>query len=157
MHLSTGLVYSAIGDTGVHYAFYRPHSPTSSTTPSGVVTTQDASPPPVEDSVDYQGNLQAIQNLMGLHADTHASITPILSQLSLFSPASTTVLTILALLIPSILFLSPFIPTRLIAFFAVALPVLSSNPYYSFNFTITSLPAFVPIISGHGPPHQHPY
>ncbi|KAF5339924.1 hypothetical protein D9758_015008 [Tetrapyrgos nigripes] len=46
-------------------------------------------------------------------------------------------------LIPSILFLSPFIPTRLIAFFGVALPVLSSNPYYSFNFTITSLPAFV--------------
>ncbi|KAF5346918.1 hypothetical protein D9758_010096 [Tetrapyrgos nigripes] len=97
-------------------------------------TTQDASPPPVEDSVDYQGNLQAIQNLMGLHADTHAAITPILSQLSLSSPVSTTVLTILALLIPSILFLSPFIPTRLIAFFGVALPVLSSNPHLSSLF-----------------------
>ncbi|KAF5339913.1 hypothetical protein D9758_015013 [Tetrapyrgos nigripes] len=112
MHLSTSLVCSAIGDTGVHYAFHRSHSPTSSTISSGVVTTQDASPPPTEDSVEYQGNLQAIQNLMGLHADTHAAITPILSQLSLSSPASPTVLTILALLIPSILFLSPFIPTR---------------------------------------------
>ncbi|KAF5352202.1 hypothetical protein D9758_009274 [Tetrapyrgos nigripes] len=117
MHISTSLVCSAIGDTGVHHAFYRPHPPTSSTTSSGVITTQDASPPPTDDSVDYQGNLQAIQNLMGLHADTHAAITPILSRLSLSSPVSTTVLTILTLLIPSILFLSPFIPTRLIAFF----------------------------------------
>ncbi|KAF5332054.1 hypothetical protein D9758_016568 [Tetrapyrgos nigripes] len=128
MHISTSLVCSAIGDTGVHHAFYRSHPPTSSTISSGVVTTQDASPPPTEDSVDYQGNLQAIQNLMGLHADTHAAITPILSQLSLSSPVSTTVLTILTLLIPSILFLSPFIPTRLIAFFEVALPPSSELP-----------------------------
>ncbi|KAF5320380.1 hypothetical protein D9758_018444 [Tetrapyrgos nigripes] len=83
--INFNLVCYAIGDTGVHYAFYRPHPPTSSTTSSGVVTTQDASLPPVEDSVDYQGNLQAIHNLMGLHADTHAAITPMLSQLSILS------------------------------------------------------------------------
>ncbi|KAF5339928.1 hypothetical protein D9758_015004 [Tetrapyrgos nigripes] len=127
MHVSTSIVYSAIGDTGVDYAFYRPHPPTSSTTPSGVITTQDASPPPSEDSVDYQ-----VQNLMGLHAQPLHAI-PTVS-----SPGSTTVLTILTLLIPSILLLSPFIPARLIAFFWRCITRIIIQPTFILTISSTS-------------------
>ncbi|KAF5320382.1 hypothetical protein D9758_018438 [Tetrapyrgos nigripes] len=157
MHVSASLVCSAIGDTGVHYAFYRSHPPTSSTTSSGVVTTQDASPPPAEDSVDYQGNLQAIQNLMGLHADTHAAITPMLSQLSILSYIHN----------------SPHHPSSPHPFNPIPLSVhidptnrlfwrcitrIIIQPHLSLLFLqlqhhVTS--NLRPIISGHGPPHQH--
>ncbi|KAJ3876685.1 integral peroxisomal membrane peroxin-domain-containing protein [Lentinula edodes] len=108
-------------------------------TPSS--TAGSSLPAPVaEDSVDWQANIQAIQNLMGLYADIHIAITPYLSHLSLSpndpqiskpkSPYTLPILTVLILTFPILVFLvtSTIFPARLVCFVCGAGPVLFLNP-----------------------------
>ncbi|KAF9077471.1 hypothetical protein BDP27DRAFT_1311099 [Rhodocollybia butyracea] len=106
-------------------------------------TTESPLPAPVaEDSVDWQANIQAIQNLMGFYADLHIAITPYLVHLSL-SPNNPQVskpgpkslytlplLTILILTLPPWVFLvtSAYFPTGVVCFVCGAAPVLLLNP-----------------------------
>ncbi|KAG7086838.1 hypothetical protein E1B28_002760 [Marasmius oreades] len=98
-------------------------------------------PPPVaQDNIDWQANVQAIQNLMGFYATTHAMVTPHLSHLSLApgsetakpkSPYALPLLTFLVLTLLPTLFLvtSPYFPFRLVALVAGAGPVILLHPY----------------------------
>ncbi|KAJ3798752.1 integral peroxisomal membrane peroxin-domain-containing protein [Lentinula aff. detonsa] len=99
--------------------------------------------PVIEDSVDWQANIQAIQNLMGFYADIHIATTPYLNHLSLSpnnpqiskprSPYTLPFLTILILTLPlSVFFVtSAIFPVRLAYFLCGAGPVLSLNPGFS--------------------------
>ncbi|KAF9255769.1 hypothetical protein L218DRAFT_991728 [Marasmius fiardii PR-910] len=113
-----------------------PPSPEANVNPS-----KPPLPPPVaEDTIDWQANVQAIQNLMGFYASAHAMITPHLLHLSLASsldtmkpksPYALPLLTFLVLsLIPTLFFVSsPYFPIRLMAFIAGAGPIILNHPY----------------------------
>ncbi|KAJ3856482.1 integral peroxisomal membrane peroxin-domain-containing protein [Lentinula lateritia] len=109
--------------------------------PSSSSTAGSSLPAPVaEDGVDWQANIQAIQNLMGLYADVHIAITPYLSHLSLSpndpqiskpkSLYTLPILTVLILTFPILIFLvtSTIFPARLVCFVCGAGPVLFLNP-----------------------------
>ncbi|KAJ3764416.1 integral peroxisomal membrane peroxin-domain-containing protein [Lentinula raphanica] len=149
------VILIAIILASVHYPVYKPPLPpvtltdpastaTPTESPTNVKTSSTAEtplpPPVVEDSVDWQANIQAIQNLMGFYADLHVAITPYLSHLSLSpnnpqiskpkSPYTLPFLIFLTLtLLPFIFFItSPLFPVRLVCFLSGAGPVLSLNP-----------------------------
>ncbi|KAK1224884.1 hypothetical protein PQX77_012196 [Marasmius sp. AFHP31] len=125
--------------------------PLTSPSPSedNVNTSKPPLPAPVaEDTVDWQANIQAIQNLMGAYAEAHTLVTPHLYHLSLATPANATsdtgvlglkpkspyALPLLAFLVITLLptlFLvsSPYFPIRLVAFIAGAGPVMLLHPY----------------------------
>uniref|UniRef100_A0A0W0F3Q8 Peroxin/Ferlin domain-containing protein n=1 Tax=Moniliophthora roreri TaxID=221103 RepID=A0A0W0F3Q8_MONRR len=133
-------------------------------------TTGDPAPPPLpppvaEDTVDWQANIQAIQNLMGFYSDAHALVTPHLTHLSLSSgekPKSPYAFPLLAFLIitllPTLILVStPWFPTRAVCFVAGAGPVLALHP---------SIPAFIHLARERGatfefelriPPVLHKY
>ncbi|KAJ4482334.1 integral peroxisomal membrane peroxin-domain-containing protein [Lentinula aciculospora] len=138
-------------------------NPTSATTQTEPTTTAAPSStaesplpaPVVEDSVDWQANIQAIQNLMGFYADAHIAVTPLLSHLSLSpnntqiskpkSPYTLPLLTLLILTLPpSILVVnSTLFPTRLLCFICGVGPVL----VLSFRLLELSLPSQLTIDS----------
>ncbi|KAJ3976001.1 integral peroxisomal membrane peroxin-domain-containing protein [Lentinula raphanica] len=149
------VILIAIILASVHYPVYKPPLPpvtltdpastaTPTESPTNVKTSSTAETPlpapVVEDSVDWQANIQAIQNLMGFYADLHVAITPYLSHLSLSpnnpqiskpkSPYTLPFLIFLTLtLLPFIFFItSPLFPVRLVCFLSGAGPVLSLNP-----------------------------
>ncbi|KAJ3918603.1 integral peroxisomal membrane peroxin-domain-containing protein [Lentinula edodes] len=152
------VIFIAIILASVHYPLYKPPPPsvsfsdhTPAATPTDAATdTNHATPsstagsslpaPVAEDSVDWQANIQAIQNLMGLYADIHIAITPYLSHLSLSpndpqiskpkSPYTLPILTVLILTFPILVFLvtSTIFPARLVCFVCGAGPVLFLNP-----------------------------
>ncbi|KAF8827825.1 hypothetical protein HHX47_DHR4000584 [Lentinula edodes] len=152
------VILIAIILASVHYPPYKPPPPsvsfsdhTSAATPTDATTDANyATPsstagsslpaPVAEDSVDWQANIQAIQNLMGLYADIHIAITPYLSHLSLSpndpqiskpkSPYTLPILTVLILSFPILVFLvtSTIFPARLVCFVCGAGPVLFLNP-----------------------------
>ncbi|KAJ3926058.1 MAG: integral peroxisomal membrane peroxin-domain-containing protein [Lentinula lateritia] len=151
------VIFIAIILASVHYPPYKPpppsvsfsdHTPAATPTDAatdanhGTPSTAGSSlPAPVaEDSVDWQANIQAIQNLMGLYADIHTAITPYLSHLSLSpndpqiskpkSPYTLPILTVLILTFPILVFLvtSTIFPARLVCFVCGVGPVLFLNP-----------------------------
>ncbi|KAJ3786222.1 hypothetical protein GGU10DRAFT_352553 [Lentinula aff. detonsa] len=149
------IILIAIILSSVHYPLYKPPSPSlvffdppsaatpteSNTDATFSSTAETPLPAPViEDSVDWQANIQAIQNLMGFYADIHIATTPYLNHLSLSpnnpqiskprSPYTLPFLTILILTLPlSVFFVtSAIFPVRLAYFLCGAGPVLSLNP-----------------------------
>ncbi|KAE9408928.1 hypothetical protein BT96DRAFT_1013085 [Gymnopus androsaceus JB14] len=131
------LVLIAIILATVHYPVYKPPPPPSP------ITAETPLPAPIaEDSVDWQANIQAIQNLMGAYADVHIATTPYLSHLSLSpnnpqiskpgpkSPYTLPLLTFLILTLPPSVFLvtSAYFPARLTCFICGAGPVLLLSP-----------------------------
>ncbi|KAK7049331.1 hypothetical protein VNI00_005932 [Paramarasmius palmivorus] len=139
-----------------HYPKPKPPPPPALFTAAAPATPADSTanetaPPPLpapvaEDSVDWQANIQAIQNLMGFYADIHALVTPHLTHLSLASsdtkpksPYALPLLTLLVItLIPTIFLVStPWLPIRLICFVGGVVPVLALHP---------ALPAFIQML-----------
>ncbi|KIK69717.1 hypothetical protein GYMLUDRAFT_34116 [Collybiopsis luxurians FD-317 M1] len=130
----------------VHYPIHKPiPSPLTFSEPASAKEPLSAAESPLpasvaEESVDWQANIQAIQNLMGFYADLHTALVPYLAHLSLSpnnpqlfkpkSPYTLPLLTILTLTLPlSILLVtSTFFPTRLVCFLCGAGPVFSLNP-----------------------------
>ncbi|KAF5377889.1 hypothetical protein D9615_006804 [Tricholomella constricta] len=129
---------------GIMLASY-PYPDASS--PTSTTTSTSASPPtPSSESVNWQGNLQAIQNLMGLVADIHDLIQPH-THLLLLSPAHISsanstpsthppspyppyILLALLLSFPPLIFLlsSPFFPTRIVCLVAGLVPLFATHP-----------------------------
>ncbi|KAL0573022.1 hypothetical protein V5O48_008933 [Marasmius crinis-equi] len=125
-----------------------PGSSPPSTSEDNANTVKPPLPAPVaEDSVDWQANIQAIQNLMGAYAEAHTLVTPHLCHLSLAtssasassdtikpkpkSPYAVPLFTFLIITLLPTLFLvsSPYFPIRIIAFVAGAGPVIFLHPY----------------------------
>ncbi|KAJ7066420.1 integral peroxisomal membrane peroxin-domain-containing protein [Mycena amicta] len=83
--------------------------------------------------VDWQANIQGIQNLMGFVADADAFLQPYLPYLTHRSPYSPHLLTLLFVsLLPAIVVVSlPFFPLRTVALFIGIGPLLCTNPWVS--------------------------
>ncbi|KAF7309941.1 hypothetical protein MIND_00366600 [Mycena indigotica] len=84
-------------------------------------------------TVDWQANIQGIQNLMGFVADAEAMLQPYLPILTHRSPYSTHILTILFVsLLPGVIIVSlPHFPLRTIALLAGVVPLLCTHPWVS--------------------------
>ncbi|KAF7308345.1 hypothetical protein HMN09_00682900 [Mycena chlorophos] len=94
----------------------------------------DEAPPAVATSaVDWQANIQAIQNLMGFVADGESLIQPYLPYLTNRSPYSPHILTTLFVsLLPGIILVSlPQFPIRTVALVAGIGPLLFTHPWVS--------------------------
>ncbi|KAF5389201.1 hypothetical protein D9757_003387 [Collybiopsis confluens] len=140
------IILVAIIVASVHYPTPKSTSPPLSfTVPAPAADTPSAAESPLpgpvtEESVDWQANIQAIQNLMGFYADVHATTIPYLAHLSLSPnnsdlsspkhPYTLPLLTMLILSLPPLVFLvtSSYFPARLVCFLCVACPVILLNP-----------------------------
>ncbi|KAJ7591018.1 integral peroxisomal membrane peroxin-domain-containing protein [Mycena floridula] len=99
-----------------------------------ILATQDPVGAPVgtapEGSVDWQRNIQAIQNLMGLYADVYEAVQPYTAYIVNRSPYTPHILTLLVVtLLPAIFFVSaPTFPLRQVCIAAGVLPFIIANP-----------------------------
>ncbi|KAL0961264.1 hypothetical protein HGRIS_006227 [Hohenbuehelia grisea] len=97
---------------------------------------KDAIPPPMptylagEASTEWMANIQGIQNLMGVASDIHDLITPIIPHLTFRSPYTYRLLLVLIISFPPLLMTIalPYLPLRLLAFCALAVPILALHP-----------------------------
>ncbi|KIY65309.1 hypothetical protein CYLTODRAFT_424449 [Cylindrobasidium torrendii FP15055 ss-10] len=86
---------------------------------------------PAEGSVDWQANIQAIQNLMGIYSDLYDAVYPYVFHISRRTPYTQHILTLLCLsILPSLIFISlPYLPIRAICLVAGLGPIIALNPY----------------------------
>ncbi|KAJ7504205.1 integral peroxisomal membrane peroxin-domain-containing protein [Mycena galericulata] len=109
-------------------------------------------PPPVPEtpvetgSVDWQANIQAIQNLMGLVADTEIALHPYIPYVTHRKPQTPHILVLLVLsLLPMIALVSlPAFPVRGVCLFLGIVPLLLTHPNVS-----TVLPSFSAFVLSH--------
>ncbi|KAG2100400.1 integral peroxisomal membrane peroxin-domain-containing protein [Suillus discolor] len=100
--------------------------------PSESVTTKNppapVAPPPSEGSVDWQANLQAIQNLMGAFCDGYDIISPLTPHLVHRSTHTSLILTLTLLSFLFLLPVLPLIPLRLLFFVLGIFPFVWTHP-----------------------------
>ncbi|KAF7308952.1 hypothetical protein MKEN_01095800 [Mycena kentingensis (nom. inval.)] len=96
--------------------------------------------PDAPPAVDWQANIQGIQNLMGAVADADAMLQPYIPYLTHRSPYSPHILTTLSLsLLPALILVSlPQFPVRTVALIAGIAPFVCTHPWVSAH-----LPAFL--------------
>ncbi|KAK0202240.1 integral peroxisomal membrane peroxin-domain-containing protein [Desarmillaria ectypa] len=84
-----------------------------------------------EESVAWQANIQAIQNLMGFYSDVYDAVHPLVLHLTYRAPFTLPLLTLVTLsLIPGILLVSlPFLPIRAICLSLGIVPLALTNPH----------------------------
>lgn len=85
-------------------------------------------PPPPEGSVDWQANLQAIQNLMGAFSDGYDLLSPLAPHLIHRSTHTSLVLTLILLSFLFLLPVLPLIPLRLLFFVLGVSPFIWTHP-----------------------------
>ncbi|KAF8990954.1 hypothetical protein BDZ89DRAFT_1106687 [Hymenopellis radicata] len=87
-----------------------------------------------EGSVDWQGNIQAIQNLMGTFSDGYDAVYPFVLHLTHRTPYTPYIFTALVLsLIPGIILVSlPYLPIRAILLVGGLAPFVVTNPYIQY-------------------------
>ncbi|KAG1841911.1 integral peroxisomal membrane peroxin-domain-containing protein [Suillus subalutaceus] len=85
-------------------------------------------PPPSEESVDWQANLQAIQNLMGAYSDGYDLLSPLAPHLIHRSTHTSLVLTLNLLSFLFLLPVLPLIPLRLLFFVLGVSPFIWTHP-----------------------------
>ncbi|KAF8918151.1 integral peroxisomal membrane peroxin-domain-containing protein [Mucidula mucida] len=90
-----------------------------------------------EGSVDWQGNIQAIQNLMGTFSDGYDAVHPFVLHLTHRTPYTPYIFTALVLsLIPGIILVSlPYLPIRAILLVGGLAPFVVTNPYIQYWIT----------------------
>ncbi|KAG2133360.1 integral peroxisomal membrane peroxin-domain-containing protein [Suillus clintonianus] len=86
-------------------------------------------PPPSEGSVDWQANLQAIQNLMGAFSDAYDLLSPLTPHLIHRSTHTSLVLTFTLLSFLFLLPVLPLIPLRLLFFVLGVSPFIWTHPF----------------------------
>ncbi|KAK0487911.1 integral peroxisomal membrane peroxin-domain-containing protein [Armillaria novae-zelandiae] len=84
-----------------------------------------------EESVAWQANIQAIQNLMGFYSDAYDAVHPLLLNLTHRTPFTLPLLTLVTLsVIPGMLFISlPSLPIRTICLSLGIVPLALTNPH----------------------------
>lgn len=104
--------------------------PTPSPSESTSVKNPPASiaPPPSEGSVDWQANLQAIQNLMGAFSDGYDLLSPLTPHLIHRSTHTSLVLTLTLLSFLFLLPVLPLIPLRMLFFVLGVSPFIWTHP-----------------------------
>ncbi|KIK43400.1 hypothetical protein CY34DRAFT_81842 [Suillus luteus UH-Slu-Lm8-n1] len=106
--------------------------PTPSSSPPESISTKNPpapiAPPPSEGSVDWQANLQAIQNLMGAFSDGYDLIAQVTPHLIHQSTHTSLVLTLTLLSFLFLLPVLPLIPLRLLFFVLGLSPFMWTHP-----------------------------
>ncbi|KAK0457485.1 integral peroxisomal membrane peroxin-domain-containing protein [Desarmillaria tabescens] len=94
-------------------------------------SSSDTSTVPVEDSVAWQANIQAIQNLMGFYSDAYDAVHPLVLNLTHRTPFTLPLLTLVTLsLIPGVVLVSlPSLPIRAICLSLGIVPLALTNPH----------------------------
>ncbi|KAG2155853.1 integral peroxisomal membrane peroxin-domain-containing protein [Suillus bovinus] len=85
-------------------------------------------PPPSEGSVDWQANLQAIQNLMGAFSDGYDTLSPLTPHLIHRSTHTSLILTLTLLSFLFMLPMLPLVPLRLLFFILGVSPFAWTHP-----------------------------
>ncbi|OJA15820.1 hypothetical protein AZE42_04034 [Rhizopogon vesiculosus] len=101
-----------------------PSESTSSKSPPAPIA-----PPPSEGSVDWQANLQAIQNLMGGLCDAYDLVSPLTPYITHRSTHTSLILTLTLLSFLILLPALPLIPLRPLFFLLGTLPFLWTHPF----------------------------
>ncbi|EJC98532.1 uncharacterized protein FOMMEDRAFT_114364 [Fomitiporia mediterranea MF3/22] len=116
------------------YSYRKPSTSRQMDAPSNPPYTQ-----PAEGSPEWFSNLQAIQNLMGVVADTHDMILFVfVPHLTFSTPYSYSILAFTALTALSLLLVLPLIPLRPLFLVLGLLPFVIAHP-----FTLTYLPVLL--------------
>ncbi|KAG1735208.1 integral peroxisomal membrane peroxin-domain-containing protein [Suillus lakei] len=104
-----------------------------SPSPSEPISTKNPpvpiAPPPSEGSVDWQANLQAIQNLMGAFSDAYDILSPLTPHLIHRSTHTSLVLTLTLLSFLLLLPVLPLIPLRLLFLVLGVSPFIWTHPF----------------------------
>lgn len=98
----------------------------------------DTSPVQEEESVAWQANIQAIQNLMGFYSDAYDAVQPLVLNLTHRTSFTLPLLTIVTLsLIPGVVLVSlPSLPIRIICFSLGIVPLALTNPHVQSSLLI---------------------
>ena len=96
-----------------------------------------------EGSVDWQANLQGIQNLMGALSDLNDALMPLMPHITHASPYTPIIFTLAVISGLVLLLALPFIPLRIMALVGGLTPFVLSHPIMRFQILPSLLPQFI--------------